>query len=79
MCNVQETGFAMGLTATAKVITRAEYYSRRSLLQPGNREWVTAIECTNASGWALPPCVILKARSLLRLGSITFQAIGGSK
>ena len=43
--NFDETGFAMGLTATAKVITRAEYYGRRSLLQPGNREWVTVIEC----------------------------------
>ena len=30
--NFDETGFAMGLTATAKVITRAKYYSRRSLL-----------------------------------------------
>ena len=36
--NFDETGFAMGLTATAKVITRSEYYGRRSLLQPGNRE-----------------------------------------
>ena len=60
--NFYETGFSMGLTATAKVITRAEYYGRRSLLQPGNREWVTAIECTNASGWALPPCVIFKGK-----------------
>ena len=56
-----ETGFAMGLTATAKVITRAEYYGWR-LLKPGNREWVTAIECTNASGWALPPCIIFKGK-----------------
>ena len=63
--NFDETGFAMGLTATAKVITRAEYYGRRSLLQPGNREWVTAIECTNASGWALPPCVIFKGKSFI--------------
>ncbi|EKV05399.1 hypothetical protein PDIG_83780 [Penicillium digitatum PHI26] len=60
--NFDETGFAMGLTATAKVITRSEYYGRRSLLQPGNREWVTAIECTNASGWALPPCIIFKGK-----------------
>lgn len=36
--NFDETGFAMGLTATARVITRSEYYGRRSLLQPGNRE-----------------------------------------
>jgi hypothetical protein len=60
--NFDETGFAMGLTATAKVISRSEYYGRRALLQPGNREWVTVIECTNAAGWALPPCVIFKGK-----------------
>ena len=60
--NFDETGFAMGLTATAKVITRSEYYGRRSLLQPGNREWVTAIEAISASGWALPPCIIFKGK-----------------
>ncbi|OQD64339.1 hypothetical protein PENANT_c382G01324, partial [Penicillium antarcticum] len=60
--NFDETGFAMGLIATAKVITRREFYGRRALLQPGNREWVTAIECINASGWALPPCVIFKGK-----------------
>ena len=63
--NFDETGFAMGLTATAKVITRREFYGRRSLLQPGNREWVTVIECTNALGWALPPCVIFKGKVFL--------------
>jgi transposase len=35
--NFDETGFAIGLTTTARVITRAEYYGRRSVLQPGNR------------------------------------------
>lgn len=60
--NFDETGFAMGLTATAKIVTRAEYYSWRSLLQPGNHKWVTAIECMNASGWALPPCIIFKGK-----------------
>ena len=60
--NFDETGFAMGLTSTAKVVTRAEFYGRRLLLQPGNREWVTTIECINASGWALPPCVIFKGK-----------------
>lgn len=48
--NFDETGFAMGLTATVKVITRAEYYGQRSVLQPGNREWVTVIESISASG-----------------------------
>ena len=36
--NFDETGFAMGLTATAKVITRRDLHGRRSVLQPGNRE-----------------------------------------
>jgi hypothetical protein len=63
--NFDETGFAMGLIATAKVITRKEFYGRRALLQPGNREWVTVIECTNALGWALPPCVIFKGKNYI--------------
>lgn len=52
----------MGLTATAKVTTRAEYYGQRSLLQPENREWVTSIESTGASGFSLPPTVIFKGK-----------------
>jgi transposase-like protein len=48
--NFDETGFAMGLIATIRVISRSEYYGRRALLQPRNREWVTVIECTNATG-----------------------------
>jgi hypothetical protein len=62
--NFDETGFAMGLTATAKVITRAEYYGKRALLQPGNREWVTVIECISAAGYALPPYIIFKSKTL---------------
>lgn len=61
--NFDETGFAMGLIATAKVVTRAETAGRPALLQPGNREWVTAIECVNAMGWALPPCIVFKGKS----------------
>jgi hypothetical protein len=60
--NFGETGFAMGLCATHKVITRAEYYGRRSVLQQGDREWVTVIESINASGWALPPTLIFKGK-----------------
>lgn len=36
--NFDGIGFAMGLTATTKVITWAEYYGRISVLRPGNRE-----------------------------------------
>ncbi|EED14719.1 conserved hypothetical protein [Talaromyces stipitatus ATCC 10500] len=34
--NFDETGFAMGLCATAKVITGSDRYARPKLLQPGN-------------------------------------------
>uniref|UniRef100_A0A093V2L9 Uncharacterized protein n=1 Tax=Talaromyces marneffei PM1 TaxID=1077442 RepID=A0A093V2L9_TALMA len=52
--NFDETGFVIGLCATAKVITGSDRYSRPYLLQPGNREWVTAIKAVNSTGWALP-------------------------
>ena len=58
--NFDETGYAMGLTATAKVVTRADMYGWCQVIQPGNREWVTSIECVNSMGWALPPCIIFK-------------------
>ena len=60
--NFDETGFTMGLCTTHKVITRAEYYGRRSVLQQGNREWVTAIESINAMGWVLPLTLIFKGK-----------------
>ncbi|ODM16858.1 hypothetical protein SI65_07823 [Aspergillus cristatus] len=60
--NFDETGYAMGLIATAKVVTRAEMTGRPFLVQPGNREWVTSIECINSTGWALPPCIIFKGK-----------------
>jgi hypothetical protein len=66
--NFDETGFAMGLCATAKVITGSDRYSRPHLLQPGNREWVTAIEAVNAMGWALPSYIIFKATTFIQYG-----------
>lgn len=52
----------MGLISTVKVITRAEYYGRRSVLQPRNREWVTIIESIYVNGYVLPLCVIFKGK-----------------
>jgi hypothetical protein len=60
--NFDETGFAMGLVATTKVVTRSEMVGQPFLVQPGNREWVTSIECINCMGWALPPCIIFKGK-----------------
>jgi hypothetical protein len=42
--NFDETGFQMGLISTAKVITTADRAKPVSI-QPGNREWVTVIDC----------------------------------
>ena len=52
----------MGFISSQKVVTQAEYYSRRSILQPGNREWVTAIEAICADSYTLPPCIIFKGQ-----------------
>ncbi|RYN73803.1 hypothetical protein AA0119_g13609, partial [Alternaria tenuissima] len=57
--NFDETGFMMGVAATSKVVTSSDTVGRAATVQPGNRDWVTTIECINASGWCLPPFVIL--------------------
>ena len=59
--NFDETGFQMGVIATAKVITGTDCAGRPRIVQPGNREWVTIIEAINALGVAIPPLIIFKA------------------
>ena len=61
--NFDETGFAIGVAATLKVVTSSDRVGRVVTIQPGNREWVTAIECINASGWCLPLFVILSGKA----------------
>ncbi|KAL2697510.1 hypothetical protein AAEP93_011414 [Penicillium crustosum] len=63
--NFDESGFAMGVSATTKVITQSFYTGRRGVLQPSNREWVTVIETICASGRALPPYVIFKGKNFM--------------
>jgi hypothetical protein len=60
--NFDETGFMMGVASTSKVVTSSDTIGRATVVQPGNREWVTTIECINASGWSIPPFVILSGR-----------------
>ena len=60
--NFDETGFAMGLASTSRVVTASDRRGRPPQLQPGDREWVTAIESINAVGWSLPPMVIFKGK-----------------
>ncbi|KKA16389.1 hypothetical protein T310_10020, partial [Rasamsonia emersonii CBS 393.64] len=62
--NMDETGFQMGMISTAKVISGSETQeSHVKAIQPGNREWVTAIVAVNAAGWALPLHIILAAEN----------------
>jgi hypothetical protein len=60
--NFDETGFMMGVISTAKVVTGAERSRRAVLVQPGNREWVTAIDCICADGQSLPPVIIFEGK-----------------
>ena len=63
--NFDESGFAMGINATTKVITQAFFHGRRGVLQAGNREWVIVIETICASGRALPPYIIFKGKKFM--------------
>ncbi|KAF1925377.1 DDE-domain-containing protein, partial [Didymella exigua CBS 183.55] len=40
------------------VVTGSERRGRPKAIQPGNREWVTAIAAINAAGWSVPPFLI---------------------
>jgi hypothetical protein len=60
--NFNKTGFQIGVITTAKVITGSKRSVRPVTVQPGNREWVTAIECINLTGWTLPPRIIFEGK-----------------
>lgn len=70
--NVDETGFMMGLTGSEIVITGTDIRGRKKVVQAGNKEFVTAIECINASGWVLDPFIVFKGK---QLGKSWFNAL----
>ena len=55
----------MGQICTGIVVTASKRRSRPKAIQPGNREWATAIAGINALRQAIPPFPILKARHRL--------------
>ena len=63
--NFDETGFIMGVIYTSIVITRADRRGRGKAIQPGNREWATAIICTSSEGWTLPPFLVVQGKNHL--------------
>jgi hypothetical protein len=60
--NFDETGFMMGVITSAPVVTRSDRIGRRKKVQPGNREWVTAIACVSGDGFAVPPFLVVKGQ-----------------
>lgn len=58
--NFDETGFMMGIISGSTVVTGATRQGRRKKVQPGNREWATAINCVSGDGYSLPPFLIVK-------------------
>ena len=58
--NFDETGFIIGMIGSTLVVTRADRRGKAKSVQPGNREWSTAIECINSQGWCIPPFLIVQ-------------------
>jgi hypothetical protein len=56
--NFDETGFMMGMIETGMVVTSSERQGIPKKVQPGNREWITAIQAINAEGQSIPPFII---------------------
>ncbi|KAF5724953.1 Fot5 transposase [Fusarium mundagurra] len=57
--NFDETGFMMGAISSGIVVTGSERRGRPKSIQPGNREWVTAIQAINAEGRAIDPFIVV--------------------
>ena len=64
--NHDETGFAMGVISTTKVVTSSEKSGRLSLIQPGNRVLVTLIECIRSNGEARPQPLIFEGKARIQ-------------
>ena len=60
--NFDESGFQMGVIATARVVTGTERRGRPLKKQPSNREWVTVIETISALGAKLNPLIIFSGK-----------------
>ena len=59
--NMDESGFAVGESQTSRVLINVREASKFKVVS-GRQEWITAIECISASGAAVPPLIIFKAK-----------------
>src|SRR6266566_7637219 len=63
--NFDETGFIMGVIYAAMVIIYADRCRRNKQLQPGNREWTTAIEYVSSYSFVVPLFLIIQGKNHL--------------
>jgi hypothetical protein len=63
--NFDKTGFMMGVICPAMVVTRADRRGRGKAVQPGNREWATAIVAINSEGWDVPTFLVVQGKTHL--------------
>ena len=63
--NMDEKGFLQGFIPKLKVMINKNE-KKAYVTQPGNREWVSLIECISMDGRRLSPWVIFKAKQLQR-------------
>jgi hypothetical protein len=54
----------MGLvtSSSSKATGSADSVGRATTTQPGSRIWLIVIECANATGWTIPPFIILEGK-----------------
>lgn len=60
--NFDETGFQMGVITNGMVVTSSERRSNVKMRQPGNREWVTVIQGVGATGFCVPPFIVVAGK-----------------
>jgi hypothetical protein len=65
--NFDETGFALGIASTSRIITSVDRRGKTRAIQQGDREWVTAIEAIGTGGFVLPPMVIFAGKLQQRI------------
>jgi hypothetical protein len=63
--NFDETGFLMGQISSTLVITSSDGRAKAKKIQPGNREWVTAIQGVRSDGEVIPPYVVVAGKTHL--------------
>jgi hypothetical protein len=63
--NFDEISFMIGQICPGMVVTRADRRGKAKRVQPGNREWATAIIYINSEGWSASPFLVVQGRNHL--------------